>query len=128
MSAHMKERLTSNKLEVMYGEKEIKLSKEAKQLILRMIKPEIEQVTYSAEDTLGVWVNDSRMRVANYLKGARIREGLTQLELCAKVKGLEQSNLSSMENGHRPIPKDLIKKLAKILRIKESMLDEIKNK
>lgn len=45
------------------------------------------------------------------LKGLRIREGLTQIEF-AKLIGTTQANLSSMENGTRPIGKVKAKLIA----------------
>ena len=46
------------------------------------------------------------------LKGLRTREGLTQEEF-AKAIGIDQPNLSSMENGKRPIGKELAKRIEK---------------
>ena len=45
------------------------------------------------------------------LKGIRVREGLTQIEF-AKLIGTTQANLSSMENGTRPIGKIKAKLIA----------------
>jgi DNA-binding XRE family transcriptional regulator len=45
------------------------------------------------------------------LRGIRIREGLTQIEF-AKLIGTSQANLSSMENGTRPIGKNKAKVIA----------------
>ena len=45
------------------------------------------------------------------LKGIRVREGLTQIEF-AKLIGTSQANLSSMENGARPIGKNKAKLIA----------------
>ena len=45
------------------------------------------------------------------LKGIRVREGLTQIEF-AKLIGTSQANLSSMENGTRPIGKNKAKVIA----------------
>lgn len=45
------------------------------------------------------------------LRGLRIREGLTQIEF-AKLIGTTQANLSSMENGTRPIGKVKAKLIA----------------
>lgn len=50
------------------------------------------------------------------LRGARGKEGLTQLEL-AKRTGLPQRHISEMENGKRPIGKANAKKFAGVLRI-----------
>lgn len=44
------------------------------------------------------------------LQGVRAREGLTQAEF-AEMIGVTQSNLSSMENGRRPIGKKIAKRI-----------------
>ena len=51
------------------------------------------------------------------LRGARKREALTQKEL-ARLVGVNQTHISEMEHGKRPIGKDMAKRLAKILKIK----------
>jgi DNA-binding XRE family transcriptional regulator len=48
------------------------------------------------------------------LRGCRYREDMTQKELAEKL-GITQGNLSAMENGKRPIGKEMAKRLAKIL-------------
>ena len=45
------------------------------------------------------------------LRGLRIREGLNQTEF-SKIIDTTQANLSSMENGHRPIGKNKAKRIA----------------
>lgn len=50
------------------------------------------------------------------LKGARVKEGLTQADLAKKV-GLSPRYISEMENGRRPIDEKMAKKLSKPLRI-----------
>ncbi|MFH1727801.1 MAG: helix-turn-helix transcriptional regulator [Pseudomonadota bacterium] len=51
-----------------------------------------------------------------FIKGARLKEGLSQLELAKKL-GVLQSNISKMENGKRPIGKSMAKRLEKILNV-----------
>lgn len=51
---------------------------------------------------------------AKYLRGIRMREGLTQTEL-AKKMGIKQSHISEMERCKRPIGKAMAKKFAKVL-------------
>ena len=43
---------------------------------------------------------------ATNLRGLRYRENLTQIEFADKI-GVSQSNLSAMENGRRPIGKEI---------------------
>ena len=46
-----------------------------------------------------------------YLAGARHREGLTQRQLAEKT-GIPQRHISEMENGKRPIGKEIASRLA----------------
>lgn len=55
------------------------------------------------------------------LRGLRYREGLSQKAL-AKLSGISQENISRMENGQRPIGKDVAKKLAKALNTDPDLL------
>lgn len=51
-----------------------------------------------------------------YLRGARLKEGLTQKEL-ATALGVSQHHVSEMEHNKRPIGKDMAKRLAEKLSI-----------
>jgi ribosome-binding protein aMBF1 (putative translation factor) len=51
---------------------------------------------------------------AAVLRGARATKGLTQMELAAKL-GIPQGNVSAMENGKRPIGREMAKRLGEIL-------------
>lgn len=55
-------------------------------------------------------------RAGACLQGARIKEGLSQVDLAAKLK-ISQSNLSKMELGKRPIGKAMAKRIAEVLNI-----------
>jgi DNA-binding XRE family transcriptional regulator len=48
------------------------------------------------------------------IRGLRLREGLTQEQLAQRL-GIKRNNLSQMENGKRPIGKNMAKRLAQIL-------------
>jgi len=50
------------------------------------------------------------------LRGARKREALTQKDL-AHLVGVNQTHISEMEHGKRPIGKDMAKRLAKALKV-----------
>jgi len=50
------------------------------------------------------------------LRGGRYREGLTQKQLAEKI-GIPQRHISEMENGKRPIGKEMAKRLGKALNI-----------
>jgi transcriptional regulator with XRE-family HTH domain len=48
-------------------------------------------------------------------RGLRLREGLTQEQL-ARLLGIKRPNLSEMENGKRPMGKNMAKRLAQVLK------------
>lgn len=50
------------------------------------------------------------------LRGARVKEDMTQIEL-AKSTGISQRHISEMENGKRPIGKESAKKFAEVLKV-----------
>lgn len=52
--------------------------------------------------------------VGHALRGARYREDVSQRQL-AKLTGVSIQNISAMENGRRPIGKEMAKRLAKVL-------------
>jgi plasmid maintenance system antidote protein VapI len=53
---------------------------------------------------------------AVYLAGLRYREDLTQKEL-GELIGVDQSNISKMENGERPIGKNIAKRLVEVFKV-----------
>ncbi|MDL2269318.1 helix-turn-helix domain-containing protein [Desulfosarcina sp. OttesenSCG-928-A07] len=50
------------------------------------------------------------------LRGARYREDVSQRQL-AKLTGVSVQNISAMENGRRPIGKEVAKRLAAVLNV-----------
>jgi transcriptional regulator with XRE-family HTH domain len=54
--------------------------------------------------------------IGKALAGARYREELTQMKL-AELTGIPQRHVSEMENGKRPIGKEMAKRLGKALNI-----------
>ena len=68
------------------------------------------------------WREIAKERIRKYsepglmLRGARVKEGLSQIEL-AEIVGITQSNLSKMERGKRSIGKQMAKRLAIALKI-----------
>jgi DNA-binding XRE family transcriptional regulator len=67
-----------------------------------------ERELYSAEEVFP----DSHP--GKILKGLRVREGLTQLQLAEKT-GLKHHHISEMEHGKRVIGKEMAKRLAAVL-------------
>jgi transcriptional regulator with XRE-family HTH domain len=54
--------------------------------------------------------------IGKTLSGARYSEGLTQVQL-SKLAGIPQRHISEMENGKRPIGKEMAKRLSEALNI-----------
>lgn len=54
--------------------------------------------------------------IGKALVGARCREGLTQIQL-SEITRIPQRHISEMENGKRPIGKEMAKRLGKALNI-----------
>lgn len=59
--------------------------------------------------------NESKL-IGKALAGARAREDMTQIQLAEKT-GIPQRHISEMENGKRPIGKEMAKRLGKALNI-----------
>ncbi|MBL6991834.1 MAG: helix-turn-helix transcriptional regulator [Bacteriovoracaceae bacterium] len=123
MSEHMRRRLTKDDITILVRGTEIELKSSIKASLANIINELIDFDSFTAEEVHGEWLISPLMRVAKYLKGARKREGLTQAEVCKKLK-IQQGNLSKMENGERPIPESLISKLASLYNIKKKMITQ----
>lgn len=74
----------------------------------------LEERSMSADEMMEN-IRGSLPEWAVMLKGYRIREGLTQATV-GEILGIEQTNISKMELGKRPIGKNLAKKLAKLFK------------
>ena len=59
--------------------------------------------------------------IGHALRGLRSREGLTQKQL-AEMIGAKPSHISEMENGKRPIGKEMAMRLARALRTEYKVL------
>jgi DNA-binding XRE family transcriptional regulator len=53
-------------------------------------------------------------KTGSVIRGLRAREDMTQIELASKL-GVTQGDLSKMENGKRPVGKEMARRLAKVL-------------
>jgi hypothetical protein len=69
-----------------------------------------ELETISADDVFQS-LTEKYSKAGSLLRGLRIREGLNQTEF-SKIINTTQANLSSMENGNRPIGKNKAKLIA----------------
>ena len=68
-------------------------------------------------------IYDGKPKGSVHLKGARTKENLSQKDLM-NLTGIPVYNISKMENGRRPIGKDIAKRLAKALKIDYKLLLE----
>lgn len=66
----------------------------------------------SGTEVLAV-LDATHTRAGALLKGIRCRENMTQVEFARKIN-VTQANLSAMENGKRPIGKDVSKRIARL--------------
>ncbi len=67
------------------------------------------EITYSLEEVFPEGITPG-----DVLRGLRYREGLTQAILAERI-GVKPSHISDMENGKRPIGKEMAKRLGKAL-------------
>jgi antitoxin component HigA of HigAB toxin-antitoxin module len=68
-----------------------------------------EDLLYTVEE-----VFPEGIKPGEVLSGVRFREGLTQAQLATMI-GAKPSHISEMENGKRPIGKEMAKRLGKAL-------------
>lgn len=71
---------------------------------------------YTSIDDLFSHLTQKSGKPGVLLKGLRYREGLSQIEFAKKLN-ISQTNLSAMENGKRPMGKELAKRIANIFGI-----------
>ena len=135
MSALTKKHLTKNEasavISLLFKSTGVEVPKDKKDFTVEKVIELVEQIVEEVQ--LEVWNKKRQQKQfdpvkgpAMALKGARLREGLTQAEVVKKIEGLNQPNLSAMEKGERPIPSNMIKSFAKLYGIKENLLRPIK--
>ena len=67
------------------------------------------------------WQEMEKNRIGNLLAGARLKAGLTQVQLAEKL-GIRQNMVSDYENGRRTYSDAMAKRLSKMLQVKEQHL------
>lgn len=77
---------------------------------VRVIEEDKER-TYTVAEVFPEYISQGKTIV---LRAYRTREDLTQRELAGKV-GIPQRHISEMENGKRPIGKEMAKRFAEVL-------------
>lgn len=137
MSAHMKARHTkeSNYIDVrvgMPGGKEMSyhIPRSARQMLNSFLKElDMPKSEITPWEEATPWEVLAKDRIEKYkkaglvLRGARYRENMSQVKL-AKLSGVNQNEISKIENGKRGVGKKVAKKLAKPLKINYLLLLE----
>ena len=69
-------------------------------------------------DTMGIFfnLNQKYSKPGAILRGARLKEGLSQKKLADQMK-IAQTHVSEMEHGKRPIGKKMSQRFSKVLKI-----------
>lgn len=78
----------------------------------------------SPEEIWGDEWTDPVKQLSRLIRGYRLRDNISQLELAKKLKGLKQSNISAWETGKEKVPPKRIKQLSRIFKINlEKMIE-----
>lgn len=116
MLAHTKTHLISshkNAILLTHGNDQYVIPKKiANKYLVKEKSSRIDDASVSSEKAFEHLVKKFT-KAGSLLRGLRTREGLSQLEFAKKLH-ITQPNLSSMENGKRPIGKDIAKRIEKI--------------
>jgi transcriptional regulator with XRE-family HTH domain len=67
------------------------------------------------------WKQMNRDRIGNLLAGARLKAGLTQVQLAKKL-GIRRNMVSDYERGRRSLSPGMAARFSEVLRIKKSHL------
>jgi|GEM_PF-1543713 len=78
--------------------------------------PEDEK-SYTPVEVFGNDWTDPFKKLGNLIRGYRAREGMSQIELAKKLKGVKQSNISAWENAKEPVPEKRLKQMTKLFGI-----------
>ncbi|MBG0790981.1 MAG: helix-turn-helix transcriptional regulator [Desulfovibrionaceae bacterium] len=87
---------------------------EAIKSFLRLAGHEVRELNDEGEELFSVEEVFPDRHPGKLLRGARVREDLTQAQLAEKA-GLKPHHISEMENRKRPIGKEVAKRLAEVL-------------
>ena len=81
-------------------------------------KPEDELVSIESTD---YWKEMEKNRIGNLLAGARLKAGLTQVQLANEL-GIRQNMVSDYESGRRTYSDVMAKRLSAVLKVREAHL------
>lgn len=110
MSGHTKKRHTDNANDVIFMHHAGVAYRIPKNIAEKYRVDEDESV--NADDVFAN-INKKYSKPGALLKGIRIRENLTQIEMAEKIK-VTQSDISQMENGTRNIGRTIAKRIEKL--------------
>jgi DNA-binding transcriptional regulator YiaG len=82
---------------------------------IRKIREAVAFILEAEEGSLPLEEFFPELHPGSAIRGLRLREGLTQEQLARRL-GIKRTNLSEMENGKRPIGKNMAKRLAEVLK------------
>ena len=82
---------------------------------ISQIQAAVSAILAAEDQTLSLEEVFPDLHQGSAIRGLRLREGLTQEQL-AHLLGVKRPNLSEMENGKRPIGKNMAKRLAQVLK------------
>ena len=80
--------------------------------ILELVREYQVEENVPADDVLRE-VHEKYGKTGSVIRGFRAREEMAQIELARKL-GVTQGDLSKMENGKRPVGKEMARRLAKV--------------
>lgn len=109
MQAHMRGRHTNMREHIIYVNEGLKTYAIPESVANKYLVEEKEEGSISAQD-LFKDLDSLRTEAGALLKGVRSRENMNQSEF-AQAIGVTQANLSKMENGKRPIGKQVAKRI-----------------
>lgn len=113
MSVHMKKPHTNNnEIDIIQMQHHGMVYKFPKKIAE---KYRVTESIVSAENIFSS-INKKHSKPGALLRGIRIREGLTQIEMAKKLK-MTQSDISQMENGIRNIGRTIAKRIEKLFDI-----------
>ena len=118
MSAHTRKHRTKTKA-ALKREIAIKLDQVNKTEDLMILNKVIDKYlpinrSRTPEEVFGEEWTNPILLLGRIIQGFRFREGMSQIELAKKLKGVKQSNISAWENGKEPVPEKRLKQMSKI--------------
>lgn len=112
MQAHTRGRHTKMREHIIYVYEGIKTYAIPESVANKYLVEQKDEESISAQD-LFKELDNLRTEAGALLKGVRARENMNQTEF-AQAIGVTQANLSKMENGNRPIGKQIAKRIEQV--------------